>query len=85
MNNDYPQISLENWIQVGEGGNGITYENPANQDILLKVNKGYTAGLKNVKLEFDTSVAVAKLGITTPAMREMVMVGDEYGIISERI
>ncbi|MBQ9661338.1 MAG: hypothetical protein IJ753_08980 [Bacteroidales bacterium] len=34
----YPRISLDAWVKVGEGGNGITYENPTDPKIILKVN-----------------------------------------------
>ena len=85
MNNDYRQISLDGWVRVGEGANGATYENPADPDVLLKVNIGEFVGLEPMKVEFETSQAVARLGLPTPAMRELVKVGDAYGIVSERI
>jgi hypothetical protein len=31
------QIDLAAWTKVGEGGNGFTYENPQEPDVILKV------------------------------------------------
>lgn len=82
---DYLQISLDSWVKVGEGGNGITYENPAMQDVILKVNNDRSNGLEAVKKEFDTSAAVGRLGLPTPAMKEIVRVGDVFGLVMERV
>lgn len=27
-NKGYPEVNLDSWIKVGEGGNGVTYEHP---------------------------------------------------------
>lgn len=35
---DYKQIDLSQWIKVGEGGNGSTFENRAVPYVLLKLN-----------------------------------------------
>lgn len=82
---DYRQIDLSQWIKVGEGGNGNTYENPAAPDVLLKLSNDRYNDLASVKVEFDQSCAVAELGLPTPAMHEIVWVGHAYGAISERI
>ena len=31
------QIDLAAWTKVGEGGNGLTYENPQEPDVILKL------------------------------------------------
>lgn len=85
MSADYPQIDLSTWRKVGEGGNGITYENPADPDILLKVNNARVNSLDAVRHEFEVSRAVERFGLSTPRMYKLVRVGDAYGIISERI
>lgn len=36
---NYPTISLDGWKQVGEGGNGATYINAKEPDVLLKVSR----------------------------------------------
>lgn len=82
---DYKKITLDSWIKAGEGGNGITYENPAEPDLLLKVNRGSLNNLDSIRQEFDLSREVAALGLPTPAMHEIVRVGEVYGILMERI
>ena len=78
-------IDLSAWTKVGEGGNGVTYENASYPHLLLKVNNPHLADLNTVEAEFKLSQAVAKLGFPTPAMYEIVLVGDAYGVIQERI
>lgn len=79
------KIDISQWTQVGEGGNGVTYENPEDPDILLKVNKSQLNSLEIIEQEFNLSRAVAELGFPTPALHEIVLVGDAYGVIQERI
>lgn len=81
----YPQIDLSAWHQTGQGGNGKTYENPDRPDVILKVNNARLSTLEAVKHEFEVSKAVEGLGLRTPKMHEIVMVGDAYATISERI
>ncbi len=82
---NYRQIDLSAWTKTGEGGNGVTYENPEQPDVLLKVNKAGLNNLETVKSEYDQSTSVAALGISTPGMNEIVRVGDAYATIMERI
>lgn len=82
---DYKTITLSSWVKVGEGGNGITYENPAEPDVLLKVNNGSLNNLESIRQEFNLSREVAALGLPTPAMHEIVKVGEDYGMLEERI
>ena len=83
--NQYKQIMLADWQQVGEGGNGKTYVNPAEPDRILKVNNERLSTFEAVKHEFDVSKAVESLGLSAPKMYEMVRVGDAYATLSERI
>ena len=83
--NQYPQINLADWQQVGEGGNGKTYVNPAAPDLILKVNNERLSTFEAVKHEYDVSKAVESLGLSTPKMYDMVRVGDAYGTISQLI
>ena len=78
-------IDLSAWTKTGEGGNGVTYENPEQPDVLLKVNKAGLNSLETVKSEYDLSTSVAALGVSTPGMKEIVRVGDAYATIMERI
>ena len=81
----YPHIDLSAWTQVGEGGNGKTYENPSRPGVILKVNNARLSTLEAVKHEYDVSKAVESLGLPVPAMHEMVRVGDVYASISELV
>ena len=83
--NQYKQINLADWQQVGEGGNGKTYVNPAEPDLILKVNNERLSTFEAVKHEFDVSKAVESLGLSAPKMYEMVRVGEAYATLSERI
>lgn len=85
MQNDYQEIDLSAWTQVGEGGNGTTYTSETEPGIILKVSHREDGTLEAVSKEFYTSRTVYELGIPTPKMLEMVKVGDEYGIKSELI
>ena len=81
----YPQIDLSQWQQVGEGGNGKTYINSAQPDVILKVNNARLSTLEAVRHEYEVSKAVGSLGIPVPRMHDMVRVGEAYATISERI
>ena len=83
--NQYPQINLADWQQVGEGGNGKTYVNPAAPGEILKVNNARLSTLEAVTHEYEISKAVAGLGISVPEVYQIVRVGDAYGTISQLI
>lgn len=85
MMDEYRTIDVSAWTKVGEGGNGKVYENPAEPDVILKVNKEGINTLEFVSNEFRVSRAVEDLGIRVPKMYEIVRVGDAYGSISQRI
>lgn len=81
----YLQINLSDWQQVGEGGNGKTYVNPEAPGEILKVNKERLNTLEAVKREYDTSKAVANLGVSVPQIYKIVRVGDAYATLSQLI
>ena len=81
----YQSIDLSTWKQVGEGGNGITYENPDRPDVILKVNKAHMSTLAIVQHEFEVSKAVEPFGLSVPKAFEIVKVGDAYGTLTQRI
>ena len=83
--NEYPQINLAGWHQVGEGGNGKTYVNSARPDEILKVNNERLSTFEAVKHEYDISKAVESLGLSIPKMHQIVRVGDAFGTISQLI
>ena len=74
----YPQVDLSNWKQVGEGGNGIVYLSDDEPGVLLKINTVNTDE-KDTQNDFYISKAVFELGIPTPEMYQMVMSGENYG------
>ena len=79
------RINLNDYTQIGEGGNGKTYVTSAVPDEILKVNNARLSTWEAVKYEYDVSKAVASLGIYVPAMYRIVQVGDAYATISQRI
>ena len=81
----YPRIDLAAWQQVGEGGNGKTYANPADPALILKVNKAPLNTLEFVQHEYNVSRAVEGLGLPVPKMYEIVRIGETYATISQRI
>ena len=83
--NTYKTIDLNDYTQIGEGGNGKTYVTSADSDEILKVNNARLSTLEAVKHEYDVSKAVASLEISVPAMYRIVQVGDAYATISQRI
>lgn len=83
VTSDYTDIGA--WTQVGEGGNGKTYEHPDNPDILLKVNNAPRNDEATTRREFEVSQHVLSLGLPTPRIHEMVRMGDGYGLVFERI
>jgi uncharacterized protein (TIGR02172 family) len=78
-------IILDDYTQIGEGGNGKTYVNPAAPGEILKVNNARMSSWEAVKREYDISRAVADLGIAVPATYRIVRVGKAFATISQRI
>ncbi|MBO6095807.1 MAG: hypothetical protein J6P56_00650 [Bacteroidales bacterium] len=81
----YQIINLADWQQMGEGGNGKTYVNPAAPGEILKVNNARLSTLEAVKHEYDVSKAVESLGLSVPQIYHIVRVGDAFATISQLI
>lgn len=79
------EFNLEDWVQVGEGGNGKTYASKSDENILLKVNNGKQGRLDFVQTEYEHTKSVLDLGINAPMQYDIVKVGDQYGIIYQKI
>ena len=82
---DYRQIDLSDYVKTGEGGNGTTYVNPAEPDVILKVNNARLSTLENVRHEYDVAKAVEELGLPVPQVHEIARVGDAYATITQLI
>ena len=78
-------VNIDDYTQIGEGGNGKTYVNSAAPREILKVNHARMSTWEAVKREYDVSRAVADLGISIPAMYRIVKVGKAFATISQRI
>ena len=81
----FREIDLSKWRQVGEGGNGKTYICPDDPDVLLKVNNARLSTLEAVTKEYNVSRKVQETGLSVPRMKEIVRVSGVYGTITERI
>ena len=82
---DYPQIDLSAWRQVGEGYNGQAFISDAHPGKLLKLVHGALASAEKVEQEFFASRAAFEAGLPTPRVYEIVRNGQEHGYISEKI
>jgi len=77
-------ISLDDWIKEGHGFSADSYRNKKDDTLLLKlfyISNGEEFALD----EYNRAIAVEKLGLPVPKVYEMVKVGDQTGIIYERI
>lgn len=82
---DYPQIDLSAWTQVGEGFNGQAFISDAHPGKLLKLVHGTLSSAEKVEQEFYASKAAFEAGLPTPRVYEIVRNGQEHGYISEKI
>lgn len=79
------EINLDEWTLLGEGGNGKTYVNSQEPDRVLKINRSGLNSLEAVGREYEVSRAVNAMGVSSPAMHEMVKVGEAYATVSELV
>lgn len=82
---EYPQIDLSAWTQVGEGYNGQAFVSEAHPGKLLKLVHGTLSPAEKVEQEFYASRAAFEAGLPTPRVYEIVRNGQEHGYISEKI
>ena len=82
---DYRQIDLSAWTQVGEGYNGRAFISDAYPGKLLKLVHGALASAQKVEQEFYASRAAFEAGLPTPRVYEIVRDGQDHGYISEKI
>ena len=55
------KVNLDDYKQIGEGGNGKTYVNPAVPGEILKVNNARISTWEAVKREYDISQTSRRL------------------------
>ena len=80
------RIDLNEWKQIGAGGNGKTYiPKDGSHKAILKVCNGKGNTLESVRLEFESAMECFKSGIPTPEPFEIVRVGKGYGTLSQFI
>ena len=77
MNDNVYTISLDEYIQSGEGGTAITYTRKDGQSLAKLYNPGFEAD--KAKAEFLTAQTVFELGIPTPKPYRMVTDGERSG------
>lgn len=74
----YPQITLSEWTQVGEGYNGQAFVSDAHPGVLLKLVRREMGAARKVEQEFYASKAAFELGIPTPQVYGIVRDGADH-------
>lgn len=82
---NYPQIDLSAWTQVGEGFNGQAFISDAHPGKLLKLVHGTLSSAEKIEQEFYASRAAYEAGLPVPEVYEIVRDGQNHGYIAERI
>lgn len=75
-------IDLNDYIRVGEGANGASYNHKTNPDIMLKM---YFRNFEAAQLELELAQKVYALGIPTPEPGDLVTDGERMGIRFRRL
>ena len=69
-------IDLNDYIRVGEGANGASYNHKQDPSIMLKL---YFRNFEAAELELDVARKVYELGIPTPEPGDLVTDGKQVG------
>ena len=75
-------IDLNDYIRVGEGANGASYNHKTNPDIMLKM---YFRNFEAAQLELELAQKVYAAGIPTPEPGNLVTDGERMGIRFRRL
>lgn len=75
-------IDLNDYIRVGEGANGASYNHKTNPDIMLKM---YFRNFEAAALELELAQKVYAAGIPTPEPGDLVTDGERMGIRFRRL
>lgn len=78
------QINLDDWIQFGGGGNGLSYIHKKDDSLILKMNKASLPG-EYAEREFRRSQALYEMGVSCPKVMDFVTDGSRYGMIVEKV
>ena len=78
------QINLDDWIQFGGGGNGLSYNHKKDDSLILKMNKASLPG-EYAEREFLRSKALYEMGVSCPKVMDFVTDGSRYGMIVEKV
>ena len=75
-------IDLNDYIHVGEGANGASYNHKDNPDIMVKM---YFRNFDSAKVELELAQKVYAMGIPTPEPGDLVTDGERLGIRFKRL
>ena len=76
------KIDLSEYIRVGEGANGASYNHKTNPDIMLKM---YFRNFEAAAAELELAKKVYAMGIPTPEPGDLVTDGERMGIRFRRL
>ena len=76
------KIDLNDYVRVGEGANGASYNHKTNPDIMLKM---YFRNFEAAEKELELAQKVYEAGIPTPEPGDLVTDGERMGIRFRRL
>ena len=83
--NEYPQIELSEWTQVGAGFNGQAYVSDAHPGVMLKLVTTEMGSAQKVEQEFYAAKTAFETGLPTPKVFEIVRNGKDHGYLCQII
>ena len=75
-------IDLNDYIRVGEGANGASYNHKTDPSVMMKL---YFRNFEAAALELELAKKVYNMGIPTPEPGDLVTDGTQMGIRFRRI
>ena len=82
---NYPQVTLSEWTQVGEGYNGQAFVSDAHPGVMLKLVRREMGAACKVEQEFFAAKTAFELGLPAPQMYEIVRDGEDHGYLCQAI
>lgn len=77
-------IDIDDWVQFGGGGNGLSYYHKEDDSLVLKMNKA-SLPEEHTLSEFERSKSLYEMGVSCPRVIDYVSDGQRYGLIVERV